>query len=274
MGFQKGTSGDDWLWGSPYADTILGLYGHDKIKGNGGDDSIFGDAGNDWLDGGEGSDLLNGGAGADELLGGSGFDYASYTGSVGVAVSLAGNVGYYGDAQGDTFSSIEGIWGSWYSDILIGDDNDNALVGHGGDDILWGVGGHDTINGGDGHDWLYGGMSSDRLTGGSGADTFWWSDPAECSGAPGKMDAIIDFNRAEGDLIQLANIDADTVFAGDQAFTFIGTAAFSGIGQVRYYHDNGNTFIEMQTSIPYESDPEGVFALVGIHTPDASWFVL
>ena len=50
-------------------------------------------------------------------------------------------------------------------------------------------------------------------------------------------------------------------------------AAFSGTpGEVRYYHADGNTFIEMQTGT--SADVEGVIRLNGIHAPEASWFVL
>jgi RTX calcium-binding nonapeptide repeat (4 copies) len=124
-----------------------------------------------------------------------------------------------------------------------------------------------------GNDWLWGGMGGDSLTGGIGADTFSWNDTAESGTFSWTRDNIVDFNRAEGDRLDLANIDANIYTPGNQVFTFIGTADFSGIGQIRYYHDDGNTYIEMQTSIP-TSDPEGVICLHGIHTPDASWFVL
>jgi Ca2+-binding RTX toxin-like protein len=292
MLIRKGTKGNDTIWGADEAEQILCLEGDDQVKGRGGDDYIFGDEGNDWLDGGDGNDMLAGGPGADELLGGAGFDYANYTGSpVGVFVSLYHNVGHFGDAEGDTFSSIEGIWGSWSNDILVGDNNHNALVGHGGDDYLWGAGGYDSLHGGDGHDalfgmdgidtlngasgndWLYGGMGGDSLTGGSGADTFQWNDAAESGTGTWTTDGIQDFNRAEGDLIHLANIDANIYAAGDQAFKFIGDAEFSGIGQIRYYHADGNTYIELQTGLP-KSEPEGVICLVGTHTPEATWFAL
>jgi Ca2+-binding RTX toxin-like protein len=290
--YYKATNGDDWVWGSPGDDQIDGLDGNDKIKGNGGDDSIYGGKGHDWLDGGDGNDLLMGGAGADELLGGSGKDGVSYLDSpVGVAVSLYHNVAYFGTAEGDTFSSIEFVWGSDFADILVGDDGDNGLAGFNGDDYLLGLGGDDkisgdngndalfgmdgidTLNGGSGNDWLWGGMGGDSLTGGIGGDTFSWNDTAESGTASWTRDSVEDFNRAEGDRLDLANIDANVYTPGNQAFTFIGTADFSGIGQIRYYHDNGNTYIEMQTSIP-TSDPEGVICLHGIHTPDASWFTL
>src|SRR4029077_2548507 len=43
----------------------------------------------------------------------------------------------------------------------------------------------------------------------------------------------------------LANIDANLNVAGDQAFSFIGTNAFSAAGQVRFFQDGaGNTIVE------------------------------
>ncbi len=37
-----------------------------------------------------------------------------------------------------------------------------------------------------------------------------------------------------GDRIDLSDIDANYIIPGNQAFTFIGSAAFSGLGQIRY----------------------------------------
>ena len=84
---------------------------------------------------------------------------------------------------------------------------------------------------------------------------------------------ITDFNFAEGDRIDLCGIDADVYAAGNQAFTFIGAAAFSGTpGEINYYHSGGNTYIQLQTGT--SADVEGVIRLDGIVTPEASWFVL
>jgi serralysin len=48
-------------------------------------------------------------------------------------------------------------------------------------------------------------------------------------------DDIVDFSQAEGDRIDLAAIDANTVLAGNQAFSFIGSGAFTGMsGQLRF----------------------------------------
>jgi Ca2+-binding RTX toxin-like protein len=279
---------------------MLGYDGDDILEGLSGDDDLFGGAGSDWLGGGEGDDLLDGDAGADTLVGGPGNDTASYTSSpVGVGVSLYTNTAYHGEAEGDTFSGIENLWGSWYNDSLHGDNNANGLAGHGGNDslkgyggadqiyggtghdVLWGMDGNDTLVGGtggtpypnDGNDVLYGGMGTDNLTGGTGGDRFMWTSTGETSLSTWTSDRVWDFNRAEGDLIDLSNVDADAYAEGNQAFTFIGTAPFSGTpGEVRYYHFLGETIIEMQTS--FSNDVEGVIRLTGNHTLDYSCFVL
>ncbi|HEY9348644.1 MAG TPA: type I secretion C-terminal target domain-containing protein, partial [Inquilinus sp.] len=51
-------------------------------------------------------------------------------------------------------------------------------------------------------------------------------------------DVIRDFSYAQGDRIDLSAIDASTGAAGNQAFTFIGTAAYTGVaGQLRFHSD-------------------------------------
>ena len=44
---------------------------------------------------------------------------------------------------------------------------------------------------------------------------------------PATRDSVMDFDSAEGDKVDVSTIDANAVLAGNQAFTFIGTAAFS-----------------------------------------------
>jgi Ca2+-binding RTX toxin-like protein len=189
--FIEGTEGNDLLQGSSLADAIHGRGGNDRIYGEAGDDLLFGEAGddrlsggdgNDQLSGGEGRDHLTGGRGADRLDGGAGDDTASYAGSSsGVVVDLGFNQGYGGDAEGDTFSSIEYVVGSAHADGLYGNnswnvfnagDGDDTISGLGGDDWLFGEGGNDLILGGLGQDYIYGGTGDDTLIGGEGADTF------------------------------------------------------------------------------------------------------
>ena len=43
----------------------------------------------------------------------------------------------------------------------------------------------------------------------------------------------MDFSHAQGDKIDLSALDANTTLANDQAFSYIGNAAFSAAGQLR-----------------------------------------
>jgi serralysin len=59
----------------------------------------------------------------------------------------------------------------------------------------------------------------------------------------------MDFNRGQGDDIWLNAIDANTKVAGNQAFTFIGSAAFTGVaGQLRYQTVGSDTHIQGDTN--------------------------
>ena len=123
-----------------------------------------GSAGNDRLVGGAQTDFLQGGAGADELIGGDGFDIASYWDSVdGITLDLSTNYGS-GDANGDTFSSIEQIEGSLFADVLRGDGANNVFDGLDGNDMLYGEGGDDAFAGSQGSDLIDGGQGSDALS--------------------------------------------------------------------------------------------------------------
>jgi Ca2+-binding RTX toxin-like protein len=178
-----GTDANEVIYGSYFADVIHGAGGDDRIFANAGNDRIFGDEGNDTLagdagddliDGGTGNDILYGGQGADQNIGGDGYDTLAYTGSSsGVSVNLLLNQGIGGDAQGDTFSGIEKIFGSSFNDTLISDSSFGVnFDGGAGNDGIRGGAGLDVLTGGSGDDWLEGGRNIDVLTGGSGADTF------------------------------------------------------------------------------------------------------
>src|SRR5262249_12293420 len=105
--------------------------------------------------------------------------------------------------------------------------------GIGNDKIIGGLGG-DLLLGGSGDDSLSGGPGIHTATGGAGADRFIFAAVAHFSSGA-TPHSITDFSHAQADKIDLSSIDADTITAGNQAFSFIGTAAFSShAGELRY----------------------------------------
>ena len=125
----------------------------------------------------------------------------------------------------------------------------NALLGP-GNDIFKGTGGGAVrVYGEAGNDSLIGSSKADRLNGGIGKDTlsgklgadFFDFDTIADSAVGTQRDFITDFSHAGHDRIDLSTIDAKPI-AGDQAFSFRGTQAFNGAGQIRYVlHDKPGT---------------------------------
>jgi len=146
------------LVGSNFNDRLAGNAGDNVIYGIGGDDSLVGNGGTDHLYGDDGNDVFYGDLTNSLIDGGFGLDMAHYENSLaGVVVDLALGLGSGGDAQGDTYASIEAVVGSDFADTLIGDgDVDGTILyGQGGDDVLKGGGGRDTLYGGAGADSFY-----------------------------------------------------------------------------------------------------------------------
>jgi hypothetical protein len=67
-------------------------------------------------------------------------------------------------------------------------------------------------------------------------------------------------------------MDADDTVAGDQNFTFIGTAAFAAPGQINWFTNGTDTFIQLNTNADLAAD--SVIQVNGVQTVDASWFFL
>lgn len=181
--------GNDVARGGEGADRLYGGNGRDLLEGGAGADRLFGQSGNDTLDGGAGNDILIGGAGADALYGGVGTDRAQYSDATSfVLADLEDASLNRGDAEGDSYVSIENLYGSNFDDTLRGDAGanglsggagDDRLVGRDGNDDLRGMEGSDALYGGDGDDILNGGAGSDALYGGGGADTAHYKDAGD-----------------------------------------------------------------------------------------------
>ena len=120
--------------------------------------------------------------------------------------------------------------------------SEDLVFGRDGHDTLYGMGGDDDLYGEAGNDILVGGEGADRLLGGLGKDQFTFNSVSESTA--GSIDLIQDFSRAQADKISLSGIDANSLLIGDQAFSFIGTAAFSHVaGQLRFETSGGVTTI-------------------------------
>jgi len=257
-GSVTGTAPQIFGWGG--SDTLYGGDGNDWIEGQAMDhvgldtavDYIYGNGGNDFVSGALG-DYIDGGSGTDALK----LDLTLATGGVtcDFAPLLAG---YTGTILGTTLVSIEhidSVYGTAYDDVfdtsadnyatLISAGNGNdQLLGGSGDNRLFGGAGDDWLYGGGGADMLVGGAGLDSMTGGSGADQFAFN-PGDFTASllPSQVDRITDFSRADGDKINLSPIDAITG-GSDNAFSFIGNAAFSGVaGQLRYDYAGGDTMV-------------------------------
>jgi serralysin len=122
--------------GTSYADYIVGDFADNKLRGLGGSDWIVASGGEDDFDGGTGNDMV------------------SYVASsAAVLVNLGTGKGFGGDAQGDTYTSIERATGSIYQDNFYGSDGVDEFRGLGGYD--WfnsSSGGRDVYDGGSGQD--------------------------------------------------------------------------------------------------------------------------
>ncbi|WP_300514870.1 M10 family metallopeptidase [Aliiroseovarius sp.] len=211
----SGGGGNDVLDGREGNDVLAGGDGNDMLRGGWGTggDTLSGGDGNDVLEGGAGNDSLSGGAGADHHDGGDGTDLVDFRDIEGGGVGwnmLTGAA--WGKADGDTFASIENVWGSLYNDKFVGSNDRNVLIGGGGHDIVEGRGGSDVIYGGWGHDVLYGGPGNDYLNGGHFDDTYTGGTGADSFVFNSFADTITDFNIAEEDML----VFEDDLWGGGQ----------------------------------------------------------
>jgi len=276
-----GTNSADTIYGYGGNDNIYGYGGNDVIYGGAGDDDLYGGTGANNLYGGSGSDwfiMSARGAGlSDDYIADFEFDIDridvvtwgvsdfsqiqallkndtdgnAYFNAYFSGYNHFVTVNQVSSTQLETgdfvFSTAAGGQknGTGYDDVVFGSRYVDTLNGGAGQDILLGGVGNDTLYGGVGNDTLIGGLGVDRLNGSTGADSFKFNFTTESVTAG--SDIILDFT-PDVDVIDISGIDARTTQAGNQAFAFIGTAAFTAAGQVHYFFSGNYTVVQLNTN--------------------------
>ncbi|NKK68776.1 RTX toxin, partial [Rhizobium leguminosarum bv. viciae] len=260
-----GGTGNDTLIGGAGNDTLIGGGGSDTVSGGTGDDIYVVDSATDVINeavsagtdeirtalaaysiaalinvenltytgsasfigtgnaldntitGGIGNDLLNGGGGADTLIGGAGDD-TYIVDHVGDIVTEAADAGT--DTVRTTLASY-----------TLGSDVENlayigtlAFAGTGNDldNVITGGAAIDTLSGGVGNDTLNGGAGADRLIGGEGNDIYIVDNAGD----------VVTEAANEGIDTVRTTLAAHTLAANVENLTYIGTAAFTGAGNL------------------------------------------
>ncbi|MDO3433992.1 calcium-binding protein, partial [Rhizobium sp. CBN3] len=176
-----------------------------------------GNALTNMITGGAGNDMLNGGGGADTLIGGDGND-TYIVDHVGDLVTEVADAGI--DTVRTTLASY-----------TLGSDLENltyigtvAFAGTGNDldNVITGGAAIDTLSGGAGNDTLNGGAGADTLIGGTGNDTYIVDNA---------FDVVTEAANAGIDTVR-TTLAAHTLAANIENLTYIGTAAFTGAGNL------------------------------------------
>ena len=206
------------------ADIVKAGSGNDKIAVSTFKSSYFGESGKDSFFSVGQQNTFHGGSGIDSISY-IARDDDNVLGGSGVAIDLGAGLAQTGANRFERLISIENAAGTAVADAIAGSGVGNVLRGLGGDDEIAGRGGNDV---------LVGGRGMDLLQGDSGADRFDFNGRLE-SAVGARRDVILDFDRSEGDRVDLRDIDADAGRGGNQAFDFIGANGFSGTaGELRF----------------------------------------
>lgn len=254
-----GEGASNFLAGSNGSDLLSGGAGNDNLFGGGGSDTIYGGDGDDWIDGAGDPFAADADTTGDFLAGGAGNDTLSYLTQPGdepngVAVNLAAGAASGGDAEGDTISGFENVYGSDGDDTIIGDASSNLIDGASADDGLSGGDNSDTLFGGAGNDTIAGGSGSDLLQGdiiGEIGDDVFVGDVTELDG-----DTILDFQAGDRIVVTGADLSAlsgtaasDTLSLGASGVvTLSGLTAASGSWSAIFA--DGDTTIALEPAVP------------------------
>ena len=239
--------GIEVIWGSAYADTLIGGALNDNLRGN---------AGNDSLDGGAGT-----------------ADVAQYANATtGITVKMGTGIVQDGQGGTDNLTGIEQIWGSSFNDSMLGGNGNDFFVGATGADtfegglgddavsysfypsstpsnatqgvsvdlssgtardafggvdslvgieIIYGSSFADTITGGAANETIYGNGGSDSLSGGAGNDQIYAFGPSDVARLDGGAGNDLLQGSAANDTMSGGD-DADTLFGNGGADSLIG----------------------------------------------------
>jgi Ca2+-binding RTX toxin-like protein len=264
---------------------------------------VYGGKGRDTLTGGLGNDIFffaeDRFASGDTVNGGSGYDGMFLRGNYTIDFNAPGFTGLFTNIDNLTLTSAtdqryargggtEFDYNLTLSDALVGAGGQLTVSGAllmatetmivdasaetNGVLRLFGGKASDTLKGGAMNDLLHGNLGADTLAGGGGADVFQYNNSAESTSA--SRDHILDF-AGGSDRIDLGRIDADTLAAGNQAFSWIGSGAFTGTaGQLRAYQQSGTWFVEGDTNGDGTADLVVAITLQGLTPLSASDFLL
>ena len=213
--------GIEAVYGSDFNDSLTGNNSANELRGGDGDDMLFGLGGNDRFFGGEGADSFDGGAGIDTV------SYTNATEGITVFLFMPGTSG---DADGDTFTSIEWVFGTSFSDVIFGDDGNNRLEGRDGNDQLFGREGNDRLLGGDGNDTIqgeegvdtiFGQAGNDMLFGGDGNDFFFGGAGLDSHDGGAGIDSVSYLSSSIGLVIDMTGFLTTTGDAAGDTYTNI-----------------------------------------------------
>jgi serralysin len=224
--------------------------------------NLTGNEFNNFIFGSSGDNVINGGGGADYMSGGKGND-TYFVDNVGDTLFENGDIHSTPENESEGFDTVltsVNFNVGLYSEIEVLQAIGTATV------ALTGSLDNNRIIGNDGINVIDGSYGKDTMTGGGAGDAFLWKSVDEIGLFNFDPDIITDFNTAE-DVLHFTNIDANETVAGNQDFTFIGTAAFTAPGQINWVTNGTDTFIQLNTNADLTVD--GIIQLNGVQSGDA-----